>query len=55
MCSTLHRYAAIFKVNVPLHNLRDAHGIVESLSNLPNDFHLGITKPLLKSDAILLF
>jgi hypothetical protein len=44
---------AIFELVVPLLNLCDAHGIVaENPLNLPNGFHLAITKLLAKLDAI---
>lgn len=39
--------AAIFKAMTPLLNSRHAHGIgTEILLNLPNGFHLCISKPL---------
>jgi hypothetical protein len=44
---------AIFESVVPFLNLCDAHGIfAENLLNLPNGFHLAISKLLAKFDAI---
>jgi hypothetical protein len=50
----LHQRAAILELVVPL-NFCDAHGIVtENQVNVPNGFHLAITKLLEKFDATLL-
>jgi hypothetical protein len=44
---------AIFELVVSLLNLSDAHGIVaENRLNLPDGFHLALTKLLAKFDAI---
>jgi hypothetical protein len=49
----LHRHAAIFESIVPLLNLYDAHSIVvKNPLNLPNGFHLAISKLLAKFDAM---
>jgi hypothetical protein len=53
MSVTLHQHADIFESTVPLLNLCDAHSIIaKNPLNLPNGFHLAITKPLAKFDAI---
>jgi len=53
MWFAVHWCAAIFEAVVPLFYSCDTHGIVpESLLNLSNSFHLGITKLLAKFNAI---
>jgi hypothetical protein len=53
MSVDLHLHAAIFESIVPLLNLCDAHSIIaKNPLNLPNGFHLAVTKLLAKFDAI---
>lgn len=52
LCQSITAVSSIFKAIVPLLNLHDTHVIItENQLNLPNSFHLVITKPLAKSHA----